>query len=91
MPQPTQLKIRVQPRSSNPGIGAKRGGTLIVRLKAAPADDEANRELIGVIAKAAGLAKGKVTIIRGEKSRDKILELDGITEKALDKALEWDA
>jgi uncharacterized protein (TIGR00251 family) len=87
----TQLKVRVQPRSSNPGIGAKRGGTLIVRLKAAPADGAANKELIAVIAKAAGIAKGKVTIVRGEKSRDKVLEVDGITEKALSKALEWDA
>jgi uncharacterized protein (TIGR00251 family) len=85
------LRVRVQPRSSNPGIGAKRGGTLVVRLKAAPADNEANDELIKVLAKAAGVAKGKVTIAKGEKSRDKVLEFDGITESALAKALEWDA
>jgi uncharacterized protein YggU (UPF0235/DUF167 family) len=87
----TQLKVRVQPRSSNPGIGAKRGGTLIVRLKSAPVEDAANKELIAVIAQAAGIAKGKVTIVKGDRSRDKILELDGITEGALDKALQWDA
>jgi uncharacterized protein (TIGR00251 family) len=85
------LRVRVQPRSSNPGIGVKRGGTLVVRLASAPADGEGNDELIKLLAKTAGIAKGKVTITKGQKSRDKVLEFEGISEDALSDALEWDA
>jgi uncharacterized protein (TIGR00251 family) len=85
--QTTELRVRVNPRSSNPGIGARRGGTLIVRLASPPVEDQANTELIKVVAKAAGVAKGKVTIVRGEKSRDKLLSIEGLTDSELSDAL----
>ncbi len=82
------LRVRVQPRSDRPGIGARRGGTLIVRVAAPPVDDAANKEVVKLVSKITGLAKGKISIVKGEKSRDKLLRLEGITAVELTDALD---
>ena len=83
----SDLRVRVKPRSSNPGIGGRRGGTLIVRVSAPPVDGGANAEVIKLVSKATGVAKSGISILRGEKSRDKLLRIDGISEDELSAAL----
>lgn len=74
------LSIRVTPRSSRPGIGEWKtdpGGRpfLEVRVAAAPADGAANDEVVRLLAKALGVAKGSVRIVSGESARLKRLEV----------------
>jgi uncharacterized protein len=74
------LSVRVTPRSAKPGVGqwnTDPGGRpfLEVRVAAAPADGAANEELLRVIARALGVAKGSVRIVSGETSRLKRLEI----------------
>jgi len=49
-------------------------------VRAAPENNEANRALEALIAKAFGVAKGKVTVSRGETSRMKTLEIAGASD-----------
>lgn len=49
-------------------------------MRAAPENNEANRALEALIAKAFGVAKGKVTVSRGGASRMKTLEIDGASD-----------
>jgi len=49
-------------------------------VRAAPENNEANRALEALIAKAFGVAKGKVTMSRGETSRMKTLEIAGASD-----------
>ena len=49
-------------------------------MRAAPENNEANRALEALIAKAFGVAKGKVTMSRGETSRMKTLEIAGASD-----------
>ena len=74
------IAIRVTPRSAKPGIGEWKsdpGGRpfLDIRVAAAPTDGAANAEVIKLVAKALGLAKGSVRIVSGETARLKRLEV----------------
>lgn len=58
-------------------IGAER--ILRVKLNAPPLDGKANRELLVFLAKVFGLSKSAVTIRSGEKSRLKLVQIDGLS------------
>jgi uncharacterized protein YggU (UPF0235/DUF167 family) len=40
-----------------------------------------------LLAKRLGVARSKVTIVQGERSRDKLIQVEGIDQAALDAAL----
>lgn len=82
-----EIKVRVQPRASRSEIAGRRGDAIVVRLTSPPVDDRANKELIKLIAKAAGVAKGKVSIVRGKRSRDKVVRVEGVGGQQLRAAL----
>jgi uncharacterized protein YggU (UPF0235/DUF167 family) len=54
---------------------AVREGALAVRLAAPPADGAANEELVALLARVLGIARGNVVITRGHGSRTKLVEL----------------
>lgn len=49
-------------------------------MRAAPEDGKANAALETLIAKAFGVAKGRVRVVRGAKARMKEIEIEGATE-----------
>lgn len=59
------------------------GGILTVRVAAAPVDGAANAALIGLLAEALGLAKGRIRLVGGESNRRKLIEVDGLEPAAL--------
>ena len=74
------LSVRVTPRSAKPGIGEWQTDPagrpfLEVRVAAAPAEGAANAEVIKLLAKTLGVAKGSIKLISGETSRLKRLEV----------------
>jgi hypothetical protein len=75
----TILRLRVQPRASRNGIYLESDGRIRVTLMAAPVEGAANKALIEFIARSLQVAKGAVTLIGGEKSREKTLRIAGIT------------
>ncbi|HIJ66220.1 MAG TPA: DUF167 domain-containing protein [Candidatus Hydrogenedentes bacterium] len=72
------LRLRVQPRASRNAVTLARDGRLRVALTAAPAQGAANRALVRVLAKALGVPKAGVSLVRGEKARDKTLAVTGM-------------
>lgn len=87
MPATTSLAVRVHPRAGRNEITGERDGRLLVRVTAPPVDGRANAAVCRVIAKAAGVAKGRVTVTGGEGSRDKIVTVEDLTEQELRAAL----
>jgi uncharacterized protein (TIGR00251 family) len=75
-----RIGIRLQPRASSSGITGERGGRITVRVTAPPVDGKANDALVRLVAKRLGVARSRVSIVRGQSSRDKLLEIDGIDE-----------
>lgn len=69
-----RITIKVVPRSSrNEIIGPMSDGTLKVALTAAPVDGAANDALIELLSKEWNVHKSQITIVRGEKSKKKII------------------
>jgi uncharacterized protein (TIGR00251 family) len=72
------FEVRVAPRSSRNRILGARDGALKVALTAPPVDGAANDSLKKLVAKALGVAKSDVEIIRGQKARAKVLRVRGV-------------
>ena len=71
------VNVRAQPRSSHPGIDGVFDDALKVRISSAPVDGKANKELIEILAKAAGVPKSSVVFKGGESSKTKRLLVKG--------------
>jgi uncharacterized protein YggU (UPF0235/DUF167 family) len=75
------LAVRVSPKSGRDGVDGLAetpdGPAVKVRVRAAPADGEANAAVEAVVAKWLGLPGSRVTVAKGYKSRVKMLEIGG--------------
>ena len=72
------MKIRVQPKAGRNAIEVA-GDKVTVRVTAAPEGGKANDAVVELLAKRLGVAKGRVSIVRGHKSRDKTVLIDDVT------------
>jgi len=73
------IKIRVLPRSSiDEVVGEMENGVLKIKLKVAPVDGEANIALTKLLAKHFGVGRDKIEIVRGMRSKDKVVKVDGL-------------
>jgi hypothetical protein len=79
--------VRVQPRARRDEIAGERDGRLVVRVTAPPVDGKANAALRKLLAKRLGVPPGSVTVVRGEGSRDKLVEVDGLDDAVLRRTL----
>jgi uncharacterized protein (TIGR00251 family) len=73
------ISVRVIPRASKAGIAGTRGDAILIRLTAPPVEGAANAELIEVLAKALDVSKRAVSIVSGERGRQKRVRIDGMT------------
>ncbi len=76
------IDVRVIPRSGRSGIAGTRDGALLVRLNSPPVEGAANAELIDVIAEALAVPRRAVSIVSGERSKQKRVRVAGISEAA---------
>jgi uncharacterized protein YggU (UPF0235/DUF167 family) len=87
---PADLRVRLHPRARRNALGPERGGVLRAEVTAPPVDDRANQALRRLIAKRAGVASGRVVIVRGAHARDKVVRVGGLDPRALREALGLD-
>jgi uncharacterized protein (TIGR00251 family) len=81
------ISVRVQPRARSNEIVGDRDGVLLVRVSAPPVEGKANEALCKVIARSLGIARGRVAIVRGVGSRQKLVRVQGFSSDYLRKAL----
>ena len=65
------------------GVDADGRPVLKVRVRARPVEGEANAALILLLAKSLGVPRSAVSLARGEQSRRKMIEVDGIDDEVL--------
>jgi len=82
-----ELSIYVQPRSSQNSISGLFDDKIKIKLTSPPVDGAANELLIKFLAKKFSIAKSKICILSGEKSRNKVLRFLGLSEKEAKKIL----
>jgi uncharacterized protein len=80
----TFLSVKLQPRASSNEIGEPLGNELKIKVTAPPVDAAANEALIRLLAERLDCARGCIELVRGRKSRHKVVKLHGLTlEKVL--------
>lgn len=87
MAQATQIHVRLTPRAAREQIAPGDGGSYLVRVTAPPVDGRANDALRRLVARRAGVAPSRVTLVRGDKSREKVLRVEGVDEATLRERL----
>jgi hypothetical protein len=81
------LSVRLQPRARRDEVVGERAGAIVIRVTAPPVDGKANAALCAFVARAAGVPPSRVSVVRGQTSRDKVVRVDGVDERALRAAL----
>ena len=75
--------VRVQPRASRNAVEGEWQGALKVRLTAPPVDDKANAALCVFLAEQLNIPRSAVRILAGERSRNKRVEVRGVTAEQI--------
>ena len=86
-----RLPVRVQPRAKADALAGERAGALVVRVTAPPVDGRANAAVCALVARAAGVPRSAVTVVRGASGRDKVLDVAGLELPELRRRLGLDA
>lgn len=71
-----KIQVKVIPRASKNEVIEIAPDQFKVKLTVAPVDGKANEALIELLSKHFKLSKSSVHILRGEKSQNKMIEID---------------
>ncbi len=83
------LPVKVTPRArANQIVGFAEDGTLKVRVTAPPVGGAANEAVIALLAEALGVAKGKIEIVAGHTSTQKLVSVVGLSPEQVDQRLQ---
>jgi uncharacterized protein (TIGR00251 family) len=74
-----RVEVHVKPRATKSKVVGVHGEALSIAIAAPPVDGEANDEVVRFVAKLFGIPKQQVGLVRGAGSRQKLLELDGVS------------
>ena len=80
MSESTTITVRVVPRAAKDEIRKGPNSTIKIRLQAPPVDGKANKALVRLLSKKLDIPQRNIIIISGATSRDKRLEIQGVTE-----------
>ena len=83
MAEHADIRVRLSPRAAREQIAAAPDGTYAARVNAPPVDGRANDALCRLIAARAGIARSRVSVVRGEKARVKVVRVEGLDADAL--------
>jgi len=82
-----RLTVRVHAGARREAVTATEQGALVVHVTAPALEGRANRAVRRLLAKRLGVAPTRLSIIRGEHARDKVIELDGVEPDELEELL----
>jgi uncharacterized protein len=71
-----RFEIHVRPSASTTIVGGKHDGALVVRVVEPPDEGRATKAALNAVAKALGLPRRSVSLVRGATSRRKLIEVE---------------
>jgi uncharacterized protein (TIGR00251 family) len=77
----TRFAVRVKPGAKREAVGGQHGEALVVAVTAPAVEGKANEAVRKALAKAFGVRKQDVTIVTGERGRDKIVDVPGADQR----------
>jgi uncharacterized protein (TIGR00251 family) len=82
-----RIAVHVTPRSGRDEVCGWIGDELSVRVTVPPDAGRANAAVSVLVGNALGVPKTSVRIIRGDTSRHKLLEVEGVDQSTVDRIL----
>ena len=79
--------VRVTPRAARDEFLGVAEGVLRVSLSAPPVEGAANQALVRLLSKRLGLPKSRLRVLAGEKSRNKVVWVEGLQLHELERGL----
>ena len=79
------INVMVKPRAKRDEIVDWDGETLKVRVAAPPVEGQANDRCLRIMARALGVSRSRIRIVRGATSRRKRIGIEGIDRKDLER------
>ena len=76
--------VRVAPRASRNQIVGVEGGALKIKLTAPPVEGAANAALIEFVAARLGVRRSAVSVVSGDKARNKLVRVNGVTRQKVE-------
>jgi uncharacterized protein (TIGR00251 family) len=86
-PPSTHLRLRVIPGTVKPGIVGRYGDAWKLRVSAPPERGQANEATLDLLADTLGLPAANVRLVSGHGSRDKTVEVAGLTTAEAERRL----
>jgi len=83
-----RLRVRVNPRSSRNQVTGWEKGILSMKLTAPPVEGTANKACIKFLADLLSVKKSQVTLVSGATGRDKVFEIEGVSQAEMCRRLE---
>ena len=83
VPGGSLIDVHLRPRSSRAGVGGVREGALELRVCSPPVEGEANAAARELLAEALGVARARVSLRHGDKSRRKTFLVEGLDPAAV--------
>ena len=83
-----RLRLHVTPGAREDSIAGWQGDSLRVKVRQRPQKGRANEAVVRLIARRLGIPRSALTIVRGAASRDKVVEVDGISDEELRSVLD---
>lgn len=82
----SRFSVKVIPKSGRSEL-KRVGNALKAWLHSAPEDGKANEELVRILADKLSIKKSSVTIVTGKTSRNKVVDIVGVTVEDIEKIL----
>jgi uncharacterized protein (TIGR00251 family) len=82
-----RLRLRVSPGAGRAAVIGRYGDAWKVRVAAPPDRGRANSDVVALIADSLGVLRPDVRVVAGASSRDKVVELSGITLEEAERRL----
>jgi uncharacterized protein (TIGR00251 family) len=82
------IKVRVIPNSKRNEVVSRVGSILRVKISAPAVEGEANEELCDFLADFFDVKRSMIFLRKGERGREKTIEITGRSEEELDEVLD---
>jgi len=84
----TRIAVKVQPGASADRVAGKTGEEWKITLTAPPVEGRANRACTEFLAHLLGVPRTAISIVRGETSRRKLIQIEGVLRAEVESKLD---
>jgi hypothetical protein len=82
-----EISVWVNPNAARSEVVSVADGVWQVKVSSPPVKGKANKELIAFLSRLLGVSKSRIAIVKGHTTRNKIIEVDGLSQEDIRKRL----